>query len=624
MKLWMRAWTCLACLILLLQTPCASAQVAQMPAATTNQASTSASQSVAAFELSIEAPDEITALLQRHLELQRYRALDDLSDAELDRLLTLAHEDVQKLVATAGYFSPVIAIERMPGTDGRGTRRIRIGVAPGEPVRVSAVRIDFAGDIGSASDAAAQRQRISDSWLLPAGKRFTQSQWDAAKQQALRQLTSERYPLGRISQSLADVDPPTRSAHLQLTLESGPALRFGALDINGLQRYDAELVQRLARVPTGADYDLRELVAAQQRLSNSGYFDSAFVRIDPDSPPQAAKVLVTVREAPLQKITLGVGASTDSGPRLSAEHLHHRVPGLDWQALSTLSLDRETQRLGTELTSKPDVDGWRWNTGLQLQNQQSGSFEIFSQRWRVGKSQATQHIDRNYFLQFDRADTATSDTAVATVAQSISANLAFTSRHFDSLPLPTNGWAWGVELGAGTTLEQPQVPYGRVLTRWHYLWSPGTPPGGTSRPDVRAGRLALRSQVGAVFAKDGVSVPATQLFLAGGDNSVRGYALRSIGIRLADGRVSAGRYLVVGSAEWQQPITSAKGVLTDWEGALFVDAGAVADTPRELNAQVGVGGGVRWKTPVGPLQIDLAYGVEVQRWRLHLNIGFVF
>ncbi len=619
----MRRWPWFWALCLPLPAQGQSALI-EAPTATATQANTAASRpGVAAFELDIQAPDDVAALLQRHLELQRYRALDDLSDAELDRLLATTRGDVQKLVATLGYFSPNIALERLPDDRSAGTRRIQIKVDPGQPVRISAVHVNFAGDIASNPRAAAQRQLISDSWLLPVGKRFTQVQWDAAKQQALRQLTSVRYPLGRISESLSDVDPPTHSAELQLTLDSGDAFQFGTLEISGLERFDAELAYRLARVPAGADYDLRELVAAQQRLSSSGYFDSAFVRIDANSPPQAAKVLVTVREAPLQKITLGAGASTDSGGRLSAEHLHHRVPVLGWRALSTLSIDRETQSLGTELTSKPNIDGWRWNTALQLQNQQSGSFDIFSQRWRVGTSQATQRIDRNYFLQYDRADTATSDTAVATVAQSISANVALTWRHFDSLPIAVKGWAWGVELGAGTTLESPQIPYGRILTRWYYLLPLGSQTLDSGVSDLRAGRLALRSQVGAVLAKDGVSVPATQLFLAGGDNSVRGYALRNIGITLADGRVSAGRYLAVGSAEWQHPITS-KGRLTDWEGALFVDAGAVADTPEELNAKVGVGAGVRWKTPVGPLQIDLAYGVDVQRWRLHLNIGFVF
>ncbi|MEI8170332.1 MAG: BamA/TamA family outer membrane protein, partial [Rhodoferax sp.] len=112
-------------------------------------------------------------------------------------------------------------------------------------------------------------------------------------------------------------------------------------------------------------------------------------------------------------------------------------------------------------------------------------------------------------------------------------------------------------------------------------------------------------------------------FLTGGDNTVRGYGLHEIGVPLADGQITAGRYLSIGSVEWQRPITR-NGRLTDWEGTAFIDAGAVADKPAELHAKVGVGVGARWKSPVGPLQIDVAYGVAVERFRLHLNVGFSF
>ena len=61
-------------------------------------------------------------------------------------------------------------------------------------------------------------------------------------------------------------------------------------------------------------------------------------------------------------------------------------------------------------------------------------------------------------------------------------------------------------------------------------------------------------------------------------------------------------------------------------GALVpaVDAGAVADKPNDLRARVGVGAGIRYNSPVGPLQADLAYGVTPKRLRLHLTVGFTF
>jgi len=187
------------------------------------------------------------------------------------------------------------------------------------------------------------------------------------------------------------------------------------------------------------------------------------------------------------------------------------------------------------------------------------------------------------------------------------------------MPFPSGGWAFGADLGGGVTLGDERVPYGRVLTRWQFFW----PLGPQKQRDQRAGRISLRAQAGAVLAKADASLPATQLFLAGGDNSVRGYRLRSIGVELEDGQISAGRYLLTGSLEWQRPITR-NSVLTEWEGVVFVDAGAVANRLSAMRAQAGLGVGVRWRSPVGPLQMDLAYGVEERRFRLHMNVGFTF
>lgn len=603
----------------------ALALLAGVPALLPAQAQPASAGAVAnasAFELEIAAPDEIRALLERHLELLRYRELTDLSDAELARLLTTARQNTQDLLATLGYFSPDIGIEQQAGSSAGAARRIKLSVTPGTATRVSAVQIEFRGAIASDPAARSQRQQIEANWLLGAGMRFSQASWDAAKQQALRQLTGQRYPAGQIGSSLADIDPVNHSARLSVTLDSGPAYRLGALVISGAQRYDTELVTRLARLTPGADYDQAQLVQAQQRLTDSGFFDSVFVALDTTGDPLTAPVRVQLREALMQKLVLGIGASTDSGARLSAEHTHHRVPGIGWRAVSKLSLDRETRSLGSELTAPPDADNWRWVGSALLQNQNSGSTDISSLRLRAGRSQGGQRIDRNYYLQYDRAETAASDGSVPVVAQALSANYAFTVRNFDSLPFPASGWGLGVEVGGGSTLGSQQDPYGRLLGRLlGYVPLGGS--GDTAAGALRGGRLALRAEAGAVLAKSDIALPSTQLFLTGGDNSVRGYGYHDLGVTLPDGSVSAGRYLTVASVEWQRPII-ANGRLTDWESTVFMDAGAVANKAADLRAKVGIGVGARWKSPVGPLQIDLAYGVAVERLRLHLNVGFTF
>ena len=133
----------------------------------------------------------------------------------------------------------------------------------------------------------------------------------------------------------------------------------------------------------------------------------------------------------------------------------------------------------------------------------------------------------------------------------------------------------------------------------------------------------LRLEGGALWAQKSAPIPETQLFLTGGDTTVRGYGLRDIGVVQPDGSVTAGRYLGVASFEWQRPIWR-NSVRTPWESVLFVDAGAVSNQTTQVDTRVGVGAGLRYNSPVGPLQLDLAYGVDAKRFRVHLNVGFSF
>ncbi|MEO7161226.1 MAG: POTRA domain-containing protein [Polaromonas sp.] len=293
---------------------------------------TSAAPEVTAFDITVRAPPEVREMLKRHLELQRYRAVTDLDEAEMERLIVLAERNVRNLVGTLGYFSPDIRITREGGVNQRQV--IVVAVEPGQATHIGPVAISFAGDIADSpdADAMAQRHEIERDWRLPTGLRFTQDGWSGAKTQALRQLVARRYPAGKLAGSLADVDAPARIASLRVDLDSGPLYRLGPMQVSGVERYDPLLVPRLARLNQGDIYDLNQLVQAQQRLASSGYFDSAYVFINPENDPQAVPVQVQVREARLQKIVLGIGVTTDTGPRASVEHTHHRVPGIGWRA----------------------------------------------------------------------------------------------------------------------------------------------------------------------------------------------------------------------------------------------------------------------------------------------------
>lgn len=565
-----------------------------------------------AFTLVIDAPDEVRDLLERNLDVLRYRGLSDLSDGELSRLLLSAAQDARDLVATLGYFAPTVTVEPPWSGQGAVPRQLKLSVQPGEPTLVSDVNLVFLGPVLTDSAAQEQRQQIQRRWLMEPGSRFTQARWSAAKQEALLQLTAQRYPTARLTDALADIDPISRQARLSVTLDSGPRYQLGPLVISGLKHFDQDMVRRLVRLQPG-DFDQAHLVAAQQRLTDSGYFDSAFLSLDTTGDPLAAPVLVQLREAKLQKMVLGVGASTDTGARFSMEHTHLKLPVLDWRAVSKLLLARDTASLAGEITSHPNDDNWRWSVGGIVQQQSLGSFLIHSQGVRIGRSRVSEPLDNDYFLQFDRADAATSDSSVQAVVEALTVNYAFTLRRFDHPLFPNSGWGLGVAVGAGTTVGVQTDPYSRVWARWR-----GYQPLANSN-----GRLALRAQAGAVVAEANANLPSTQLFFIGGDNSVRGYGFRDLGVPLPDGQITGGRTMALGSVEWQRPLRL-QGRPSDWESTVFVDVGSVANSANELRPKWGLGVGARWKSPVGPLQIDVAYGLDVQRLRLHLNVGFNF
>jgi translocation and assembly module TamA len=434
-------------------------------------------------------------------------------------------------------------------------------------------------------------------------------------------VAARRYPTASIGSSRAEIDADRSEAKLSVDYLSGPAYRFGLVDVRGSERYSADGARRIARVPTGTDYDQQKLLDAQQRLASSGYYDSVFLTLDTEgTDPQLAPVIAQLREAPLQKIVVGVGFTTDSGARLSLDHIHNRLPLLGWRAVSKLSLDRETQSLGTEWNDIPNDQGWRWFGSGLLKSETSGSYTVDSGRLRGGRSKASDHIDRSSFLQYDYAENHGVNAPPS--ASALSVNWNWTGRYFDDAGAPNRGQALALELGVGYTLTGERLPFTRVYSRWIGI----VPVGSVQSADgsqARSTRIQLRAEGGIVSAKDSAQIPSTLLYVTGGDTTVRGYSYRQIGTVRPDGQIVAGRYLAVGSVEWQRPFVY-NGKLTDWESVVFADAGAVADKPGQLNAKVGVGVGARWRSPVGPVQADVAYGLDVKKFHLHLRLGFTF
>ena len=119
-----------------------------------------------------------------------------------------------------------------------------------------------------------------------------------------------------------------------------------------------------------------------------------------------------------------------------------------------------------------------------------------------------------------------------------------------------------------------------------------------------------------MWADQRSGIPSSFMFRTGGDNTVRGYAFESLGVGLGNA-VVGGRYMAVGSAEYIQWLAES------WGAAVFVAAGNAWDSGR-FEPAIGAGFGGRFRTPIGPVRADLAYGEQTRTWRVHFSVGFTF
>ena len=568
--------------------------------------------------IEIEAPADLKALLERHLDLVRLgrMARDEVEDSEWSRLIDAAPAQVRQLLLTEGYVAPQVMLQREPGRSAGQPDVVRLQVDPGQRARISRLTIEVEGALQTGADADQEHARMTldqlrSRWALQPGAAFRNPLWTDAKAAALARLRAAGYATAVWNGSGAQIDPQTNQVRLFLVVDSGPLFRYGGLVIDGLTMQDESTVKNLAATSAGAPITETLLLDFQDRLQKSGLFESISVTLDADpARADAARIQVRLAEAPLQVYTYGLGFSATTGARASVEHVYRRVFGFAATARNKAEWGQKRQAWNGELSTHPDPRLYRYLLGGSVERLASESDTVLSQRVRLGRSQDKQRTERFFFAEVERSQrqaVATSEQAVA-----VSGNFHAVWRDVDSLLLPTRGATLALQLGTGRAngTNSDAGYFGRSYARLTGYLPLGRAIYGQAR--VEAGLVSLSSA-------DTV-LPQSQLFRAGGDDSVRGYGPRSLGPRV-NGVVGGGKALLTASVELATPISQRLPSL--W-GAVFADAGNAANDFKGLKPLIGAGVGLRWRSPVGPLRLDLAWAPETRQTRLHFSVGVTF
>jgi translocation and assembly module TamA len=555
------------------------------------------------YRMSVDAPTkELREMLSKGLQLSRWVEDPEMTPELLRRLAEEAVAEAREALAAQGYYSALVSysIDR-----DRTPWQVVLHVVPGEQTKVSAVEISFSGPGAQDPEAADLLRQVRREWLLRPGMPFTQDAWNEAKRDATRKLSAWRYAAARLASSRARVDPKTQSAMLEVTLDSGPPFVFGALEVRGPKRYREQVVSNFSPVRPGQTYDRQLLELYTRRLLATGYFASARAELalEARDAAGAAPVRVSVIEGNSQNFEGGVSYNTDAGPRLELSHRNVDLFGTAWRGKSQLRLDQLTQEVRYDLESSPRP-GATWWSGFGaakrsiVQNEDNEEVSFGAAHNWAGRGSPTAVLFSAH-AEEQRVQGQPNDHRHAVY---FGFRIGFLDT--DDIVLPRRGYFGQVNLGGAPDALSTRG-FQRAHARGTILYSLG-----------RNDDLQLRAEGGLVVARSREGIPSTFLFRTGGDQTIRGYDFESLGVRQG-AAVLGGRYLALGSIEythWFSPV---------WGLAAFADAGNAWDTD-SFDPVLGVGIGARFRTPIGPVRVDVAYGEEESSWRLHFSVGFVF
>lgn len=542
-------------------------------------------------------PDELRRNVELLLGIEQHKADADLTEQRLRALHEKAPQEIRRALEPFGYYRAYIrgALTRTPGG---WVARYR--VEPGPVLHVDHVdlRIDGAGANDPEFDKLAQTLPLRDGDVL------RHARYEDAKR-ALLALAAERgYLDAQLERSELRVDRMRYTATAVLHLNTGARYRFGTVRFQQ-EFFDPEFLADFVGFRRGDPYSNRALAELQTALSNTDYFKQVDVSPrrdlahDQEIPVDVALVL----RAP-NKYTAGLGYGTDTGARgkLGWERRLINASGHRFAAELDLSqveraaharylipiLDPRTDHFALSATSGNDRTVTRTSDTSIL-----GA--AINQTWGNWLSSLALYYHHERFIT--GSDSGTADLLIPTTS--------WTYVRADNRMYPRHGGRVQLDLRGANESVASNLSFWQIRLDGKYIFPLGA-----------NGRVSMRAEAGEIVTARFNALPASLRFYTGGTNTVRGYTYQSLGGTDSNGRVIGGRYLLLGSVEYEQRVWKSLGA------AIFYDQGN-AYNDRSDPLKEGAGIGLRWHLPLGVVQLDAAQALsrDDRPWRVHFGIG---
>ena len=526
------------------------------------------------------------------------RSAMTLREARIVR--TRAKERVADALRALGYYEPRIELNLDGDADSGWTLTVTIDA--GEPVRLRDVEITVTGPGSDDEVFAATIEALP----LASGDILNHGVYESAKNALRNRALSRGYFDYRFEASRIEVNPDQRRADIRLILASGPRFRVERIEYSETP-FREDLIDRLIAVDTPVPYSADLISRLNRRLIDSGYFAEARVNVARDQAKDGTvpvRLELTAREP--NTLDVGLGFSTDEGPRLSGGWQRHWLNAGGHQLATEARVSPVRQNLTGSYViplRDPINDKLKFQTGLQaedIEDSRSVRATLGVQRQQTFTSgwQRVQSV-RILHERFEQADDDENTTLVLP-------GLSFSRIRARGSPDPHWGdsQSYSVEVADELLLSDIGLARFTISNKWR-------------RSISRTHRFTFRLDAGGLTTNSFEEVPSSLRFFAGGDNSIRGFDYRSLSPENDDGELVGGRFLLTGGLDYSYPVRE------NWRVAAFVDAGNAFDDPADAEVKVGVGPGIRWNSPVGPIRLDVGLGVseDDRPIRLHFSLG---
>jgi outer membrane protein insertion porin family len=589
---------------------------------------------------------------------------DPFADARVSAITAA----IEELYRVRGYERVAVkpAVEVLPES-GDGVRfrpvDVRFNIVEGPQTTVDAVRID--GALGILPEALR-----SGLGLVP-GRPFYRPLLAADRDFLSRSYRNDGYLAATVLPTVTFADD-NRRASVVWTIREGEQSRVDRVLITGNSRTDSDIIRRELRIGPGQPLGAEAIAESQQRLSQLGLFRRVRISDLPRTGSPLRDILVAVEEAPSTGITYGGGIEVgrrlrpaeDGGP--AQERIEVAPRGFFevsrrnlWGKNRTLSffsrVSLRPRDPEVDSTDPTDTGGYGFND-----YRVTGTFREPRAFGRPGDAQFTAFLERGIRASFNFNRRGVRGDYARRFAAGLTATVRYTydytqlfdeqiapedrlliDRLFPQVRLstfsggllrdsrddvldPQRGTVLGFDTSVAARAYGSEVGFGKTfLQGFVYRHLPGSRfvvVGGArlglargyprDLPRVDENGQPVLDENGEPIVDVLEEVPASERFFAGGDTTVRGFSLDRLGTAETldpQGFPQGGNGLLVLNAELRAPYWKGLGLVG------FVDAGNVFALASDIDvgeARVATGFGVRYRSPIGPLRVDLGFKVN--------------